>query len=337
MIKNIYLKWIFCLILLPAGFFIKNAYTPSHKKSFSRILPKKSFSRILPSGIVYNHFIKSLPPIKGAISGVALFPSELDLDLLEKKIAQEKKDLALKEEERRSLEEAKEKARDEAVRIEREADALRREHTAEKYRRERTSQKYNLYAAIYDNLSLDDIDAIRRKLNGNLIRDAINIRDSIILESSLYKIFSERPNVGDTILHFLKKAITSGRIEREKGYKVFDRLILGGADINAVNKNGESVLHQAILDKDIGLIDFLLDKWGININLKTFYGDTPLHLAFRVDSPNIIKKLIELGADINIRDKNGLKLLDLLNDRSYGNRVYSEEIKRLLLKKIKNR
>jgi ankyrin repeat protein len=81
--------------------------------------------------------------------------------------------------------------------------------------------------------------------------------------------------------------------------------------VNAVHKTTDfekrDALTYAVLHKDLDIIKFLLDK-GANVNAKDSNGRTPIHMAFMNDQIppfDIIKLLIENGADLHVRDNKG--------------------------------
>lgn len=81
-------------------------------------------------------------------------------------------------------------------------------------------------------------------------------------------------------------------------------LVKMGADINAKNKHGQSVLGYAIRACwSIDRIKLLL-KYGANVNAHGPYGCTPFEMAIQHQSPlDLIKLMLEYGANINRSDK----------------------------------
>ncbi len=66
------------------------------------------------------------------------------------------------------------------------------------------------------------------------------------------------------------------------GYKdIAENLIKAvGADINATNEKGDSLLIQALKDKNPDLVEFLMDH-GANTNVRSSQGETPSQLALQ--------------------------------------------------------
>ena len=68
---------------------------------------------------------------------------------------------------------------------------------------------------------------------------------------------------------------------------------------STLDKGGRSALHHAVENKDVDIIDFLLTKNDINVDVKDKKGNqTPLYIAVKNKSPQIVEMLIENGASI---------------------------------------
>jgi hypothetical protein len=80
---------------------------------------------------------------------------------------------------------------------------------------------------------------------------------------------------------------------REKATKIIKYLIAAGADINI--KKG-MLLFYAILYKDVKFVEHIVNA-GANVNIED--KDTPLVYAIKRNNFDIVKKLIESGADVN--------------------------------------
>ncbi|XP_053547928.1 nuclear factor NF-kappa-B p100 subunit isoform X2 [Bombina bombina] len=84
-----------------------------------------------------------------------------------------------------------------------------------------------------------------------------------------------------------------------KNEKCIEVLVNGGADVNAAErKSGRSPLHIAVEMDNLNMATFLIKRLGADINLRTFGGNTPLHLAASLGSPVLTKMLISAGADV---------------------------------------
>lgn len=125
-------------------------------------------------------------------------------------------------------------------------------------------------------------------------------------------------------------------------FDIFNHLLEAGADvyvkfstfpsrplIEAVSDDGMgwTVLHHASYDGCLEVVESLVKK-KVNINLKTSRGETPLHLASQMTNFDVIKYLLEAGADCNIEDTNYATPLTYLA-RAYP--LYNAETIRLFL------
>jgi len=100
------------------------------------------------------------------------------------------------------------------------------------------------------------------------------------------------------------------------------KLIENGADINKGDYMGNTPLHYAIIEKNYGIVEYLLTKTNLYYNETNLNGNTPLHLFIddeiinniqetenhKHNLFNILLKLIE-NTDINIMNNNGYTVL----------------------------
>ena len=90
-------------------------------------------------------------------------------------------------------------------------------------------------------------------------------------------------------------------------------------DINAVDEDGNTVLHVAAKVDDPDLITYFIFK-GADPELKNFDGDTPLHVAIKNNSFEAAKALSSVSSTLFSRDNEGVTALDrglLVNDAYY--------------------
>jgi len=59
-------------------------------------------------------------------------------------------------------------------------------------------------------------------------------------------------------------------------------LIASGADLNAQADNGMTILHEAVIDNKVGLVELALMA-GVDPTIKDRYGNTALQWAERID------------------------------------------------------
>ena len=141
-----------------------------------------------------------------------------------------------------------------------------------------------------------------------------------------HKVVTRLNDDGHSALHF---AVAPCHLEMAK------LLIKGGADPNAVNCGGHTVLHLALAGLDeltetrSDMVKFLLDA-GADPRAKDKTGRTLLHLAvenaaafgsfsFRVKNEEIVgdvlRQLVAAGADCSIKDSQGRTVYDRLRKR----------------------
>lgn len=127
------------------------------------------------------------------------------------------------------------------------------------------------------------------------------------------------PTAGDNTILMELIAISSNlsvdeKDRRDSLLRTSRKMLKHGGDINAIEKNNESGLFNAIRLCDYDLVSFLL-AGGIDPNIINDSGDTVLNLIIfeGVKELDIILLLIEYGANPNIRNKDGRTIYELLN------------------------
>ena len=98
------------------------------------------------------------------------------------------------------------------------------------------------------------------------------------------------------------------------------RLLLDlGADVNAPDAGGDTLLHKVIAEQigrdpqeasDLTYLSLLLAR-GADPNRPNARGETPLHLAVASDRPPVVAALLAAGADPNPADRNGTRPIHL--------------------------
>ena len=79
---------------------------------------------------------------------------------------------------------------------------------------------------------------------------------------------------------------------------------LRSGDINALDREGNSLLYVAAEKNQVDKINFLLDN-GANVNIKNERGITPLNIACDKKALDAVQLLIDRGADVNTRTNRG--------------------------------
>ena len=105
------------------------------------------------------------------------------------------------------------------------------------------------------------------------------------------------------------------------------RLIVGGADLESRDRDGNMAIHIACRDSRLSIVRALLEpvrydeqkrnnydipfrKIPQNLESKNYDGNSPLHIASLLKHFEIVKTLIDSGADVNVRaEKSGRTIL----------------------------
>lgn len=108
----------------------------------------------------------------------------------------------------------------------------------------------------------------------------------------------------------LHVAASNGNVE-----KVVE-LLRGKPHIDIRDSSGGTVLHAAVSQDNLVVIDTVI-KAGYDINAKKpMNGNTPLHDAVVRNSLPVVKLLIERGADYTIKNLDKLTAVDIANRES---------------------
>ena len=78
----------------------------------------------------------------------------------------------------------------------------------------------------------------------------------------------------------------------------------GKIELNALNQNGVTPLHQAAYANNAAVVELLLRR-GADINKQSSDGCTPIHAAVQGGSSRAVALLIDYGADLFIENDNG--------------------------------
>lgn len=117
----------------------------------------------------------------------------------------------------------------------------------------------------------------------------------------------------------LNLVLTQSKMDLKKNKEVSDRWY------NLKDEKGLSFLHYAILSEDKNIINYLTEKFNIDINTKDSLGNTPLHYAVRKKNIEAINVLLSNNADPNQVNHSKLTpFLTSFNDKTINSKTMSE-------------
>jgi len=101
----------------------------------------------------------------------------------------------------------------------------------------------------------------------------------------------------------------------ENSFDLAQFLIKQGANVNLPDKEGNSPLHNTILQtKNVKLVSILIKK-GANVDSKNYLGLTPLMCAAYKNHNEIITMLLKSGANRSLKSKDHKTALEYANDK----------------------
>ena len=100
-------------------------------------------------------------------------------------------------------------------------------------------------------------------------------------------------------------------------YSCADYLLTNGADPNARRITGASSLYFATLFHHTRIVELLLNKYKAIVDLSTFDGSTPLHVACERGFTDIVQLLINSQANINAKMNDGTTAIMLACQNGY--------------------
>ena len=106
--------------------------------------------------------------------------------------------------------------------------------------------------------------------------------------------------------------------------EMFDLLLRYGAKINLVDKEKNNILHHAAENGVPAELMRRLATYGLNLNAINKEGKTALMIAAENGYVDSAKALIESGADVNIRTRDGRTALSMISDSDANTRALLE-------------
>jgi ankyrin repeat protein len=91
-------------------------------------------------------------------------------------------------------------------------------------------------------------------------------------------------------------------------------MIDAGADPSAKDERGRTLLHYAVEQNQLGLVEYLMSK-GIDADIRDKDGKAALHLAIEKKNLTALDRLLDLGADPDLTDNRGWTVLDRLAEK----------------------
>lgn len=116
-------------------------------------------------------------------------------------------------------------------------------------------------------------------------------------QNTLFAMIRDMEGDEEDLVH-LQDAIISYNVTTDDLNNIRDRL-------------GQSLLHTAISFKNSPFVKLLVEKYSADVNVLNKKGESPLHIAAKVKDVDIAKYLIEHKTDVNIKDNFGYTSLDL--------------------------
>lgn len=144
----------------------------------------------------------------------------------------------------------------------------------------------------------------------SILHAAVKSKNLDILEL----ILDENPDV-NVLNHDGEPALKEAVFSSEKIFAEMAELILDAdADVNLKAPESDSILMRAIENSLDTVVDEILDREGVELNVHDAVGRTALMLAARQAKPDLIKRLLKKGAHASAADLTGKTVLMHISD-----------------------
>lgn len=145
------------------------------------------------------------------------------------------------------------------------------------------------------------IEMMVTNIRGELTNtSSIAIEDSTLIDALASSLNIQSPKKLIDVTEKVFNSLLLYAIEHDDSRAVKKMLDMG-ADVNAQNSEGRTVLHEVILKGNVPIIKYLLEN-GANVHLKTRCGETPLLTAIHNDNHTVINLLKQCGAHLASAD-----------------------------------
>jgi ankyrin repeat protein len=148
----------------------------------------------------------------------------------------------------------------------------------------------------------------------NQIDKSMNCPLSLAAELGNAEIIKKLLQLGADPNHNHIKSIPLIVAVKTKCFEGLQHLIRAGANVDAVDRLGNSVLHYAVTSEKVPIVKLILDS-GAKVNVTNWWNQTPFHWAVSTSkdqintSLRVEKLLLDFGADINATDNFGKLIL----------------------------
>jgi len=139
------------------------------------------------------------------------------------------------------------------------------------------------------------------------------ISNKNILDKYLSCVYGKVPRtiLLDTIVSAARHDLGKNSFNEDNYFKIIELLIKAGADVN-VKFNENNLLHVYINEGGVDLrVVYLLIESGIGVNSIGDSLKTPLHFAARKNRFEVVRCLCEQGANVLMRNSDGLTPLEV--------------------------